>query len=169
MSLLPHRYPFLLVDRVLELDPGTPGSGDQERERQRTVLSRSLAGTADHARSADGRSPGPGRRGLDRRQCHLAAGRVALIASIDGVKLRRPVVPGDQLRLEILGQRIKATAACVWGVAKVGDTLAAEAAAIRHGEDATDAAGMARGRRTRAAVSEPWMNGSTRGSTSIRP
>ena len=55
------------------------------------------------------------------------ARRVALITSIDGVKLRRPVVPGDQLRLEVVGHRIKAKTACVSGLAKVGDSLAAEA------------------------------------------
>jgi 3-hydroxymyristoyl/3-hydroxydecanoyl-(acyl carrier protein) dehydratase len=54
-------------------------------------------------------------------------GWVALIASINGVKLRRPVVPGDQLRLEVFGQKIKSNSACVSGQAKVGDALAAEA------------------------------------------
>ena len=39
---------------------------------------------------------------LGRRERRLATGRVALLASIDGVKLRRPVVPGDQLRLEVI-------------------------------------------------------------------
>ena len=55
------------------------------------------------------------------------AGRLALIASIDDVKLRRPVVPGDQLRLEVVGNRIKENAAVVTGKAKVGDALAAQA------------------------------------------
>jgi 3-hydroxymyristoyl/3-hydroxydecanoyl-(acyl carrier protein) dehydratase len=50
-----------------------------------------------------------------------------LIASIDGVKLRRPVVPGDQLRLEIIGHRIKSTSATISGRAMVGTSLAAEA------------------------------------------
>ena len=57
----------------------------------------------------------------------LPQGRVALIASIDGVKLRRPVVPGDQLHLEVRGQRIKNSSACVKGRATVGESLAAEA------------------------------------------
>jgi UDP-3-O-[3-hydroxymyristoyl] N-acetylglucosamine deacetylase / 3-hydroxyacyl-[acyl-carrier-protein] dehydratase len=57
----------------------------------------------------------------------LPEGRVALIASIDGVKLRRPVVPGDQLRLEVRSQRIKNSSACVKGKASVGESLAAEA------------------------------------------
>ena len=57
----------------------------------------------------------------------MPAGRVALIASIDGVKLRRPVVPGDQLRLEVRSQRIKNSSACIKGQARVGESLAAEA------------------------------------------
>jgi UDP-3-O-[3-hydroxymyristoyl] N-acetylglucosamine deacetylase/3-hydroxyacyl-[acyl-carrier-protein] dehydratase len=57
----------------------------------------------------------------------MPPGRVALIASIDGVKLRRPVVPGDQLRLEVRSQRIKTSSACIKGQARVGDSLAAEA------------------------------------------
>ena len=38
MSLLPHRYPFLLVDRVLELEPPSAALGRQECQRQRAVL-----------------------------------------------------------------------------------------------------------------------------------
>ena len=57
----------------------------------------------------------------------LGNGRVALIATIDGVKLRRPVGPGDQLRLEITSHRVKNTSASVSGIARIGDTVAAEA------------------------------------------
>ena len=55
------------------------------------------------------------------------SGRVVLLASLDGVKLRRPVVPGDQLRLEVSSRKLKSNAASVYGVAKVGDAVAAEA------------------------------------------
>jgi beta-hydroxyacyl-ACP dehydratase FabZ len=55
------------------------------------------------------------------------SGRVAMLASVDGVKLRRPVVPGDQLRLEISAERIKQNSASVFGIVKVGDAVAAEA------------------------------------------
>jgi UDP-3-O-[3-hydroxymyristoyl] N-acetylglucosamine deacetylase / 3-hydroxyacyl-[acyl-carrier-protein] dehydratase len=50
-----------------------------------------------------------------------------LIASIDRVKLRRAVVPGDQLRLEVHGERIKSSSACIRGEARVGERVAAEA------------------------------------------
>ena len=33
-EIIPHRYPFLLVDRIIELEEGRAGGGDQERHRQ---------------------------------------------------------------------------------------------------------------------------------------
>jgi UDP-3-O-[3-hydroxymyristoyl] N-acetylglucosamine deacetylase / 3-hydroxyacyl-[acyl-carrier-protein] dehydratase len=126
MRLLPHRYPFLLVDRVLEVEPG-----------RRVVAIKNVSVNEPFFQ---GHWPGlpimPGV--LIVEAMAQAAGilvglsvdrsdRAVLIASIDGVKLRRPVVPGDQLRLEIAGHRIKSTSATVSGRAMVGDLLAAEA------------------------------------------
>ena len=127
MSLLPHRYPFLLVDRVLELDPG-----------HRAVAIKNVSVNEPFFR---GHWPGqpimPGvlivealaqaAGVLISASVPLRPGRVVLLASMDGVKLRRPVVPGDQLRLEVTSRKIKSNAACIYGVAKVGDAVAAEA------------------------------------------
>jgi UDP-3-O-[3-hydroxymyristoyl] N-acetylglucosamine deacetylase/3-hydroxyacyl-[acyl-carrier-protein] dehydratase len=73
-------------------------------------------------------------------------GKLALIAAIDDVKLRRPIVPGDQVLLEVTGDRIKNQAAVVTGAAKVGGSVAAEAR-IRFViiEAQRAAAGLARG------------------------
>jgi UDP-3-O-[3-hydroxymyristoyl] N-acetylglucosamine deacetylase/3-hydroxyacyl-[acyl-carrier-protein] dehydratase len=126
MRLLPHRYPFLLVDRVLELEPG-----------RRVVAIKNVSANEP---SFQGHWPArpmmPGV--LIVEAIAQAAGiliatsvdrsdRAVLIASIDGVKLRRPVVPGDQLRLEIIGHRLKSTSATISGRAMVGTSLAAEA------------------------------------------
>ena len=127
MSLLPHRYPFLLVDRVLELDPG-----------HRAVAIKNVSVNEPFFR---GHWPGqpimPGvlivealaqaAGVLISASVPLRPGRVVLLASLDGVKLRRPVVPGDQLRLEVTSRKIKSNAASIYGVAKVGDAVAAEA------------------------------------------
>jgi len=126
MSLLPHRYPFLLVDRVLELDPG-----------RRIVAIKNVSVNEPFFQ---GHWPAlpimPGvliieaiaqAAGVLFAACIERDDRVALITTIDGVKLRRPVGPGDQLRLEVIGQRVKKTSASVSGVAKVGDAVAAEA------------------------------------------
>jgi beta-hydroxyacyl-ACP dehydratase FabZ len=127
MRLLPHRFPFLLVDRVLEIEPG------------RRVFA--VKNVSANEPFFQGHWPGwpimpgvPVVEAIAQAAGILIAasdvvppGRVALIASIDGVKLRRRIVPGDQLRLEVFGRKIKPIAACLTGQAKVGDSLAAEA------------------------------------------
>ncbi len=126
VSLLPHRYPFLLVDRVLEVVP------------QRRVLA--IKNVSINEPFFTGHWPGmpimPGVlvvEALAQTAGVLIAasipreGKLALIAAIDAVKLRRPIVPGDQVLLEVTGNRIKNHAAVVTGTAKVGGTLAAEA------------------------------------------
>jgi UDP-3-O-[3-hydroxymyristoyl] N-acetylglucosamine deacetylase/3-hydroxyacyl-[acyl-carrier-protein] dehydratase len=127
LRLLPHRYPFLLIDRVLELEP--PG-------RALAVKNVSI-NEPFFAGHWPGRPIMPGVLILE--SVAQAAGvligasiedperKVAFIASIDRVKLRRPVVPGDQLHLEVRCDRIKNSSACIRGQAKVGEALAAEA------------------------------------------
>jgi UDP-3-O-[3-hydroxymyristoyl] N-acetylglucosamine deacetylase / 3-hydroxyacyl-[acyl-carrier-protein] dehydratase len=126
MSLLPHRYPFLLVDRVLELVP------------RRRVLG--IKNVSVNEPFFTGHWPGmpimPGVlvvEALAQTAGVLIAasipreGKLALIAAIDAVKLRRPIIPGDQVLLEVTGDRIKNQAAVVTGKAKVGGNVAAEA------------------------------------------
>jgi UDP-3-O-[3-hydroxymyristoyl] N-acetylglucosamine deacetylase/3-hydroxyacyl-[acyl-carrier-protein] dehydratase len=126
MSLLPHRYPFLLVDRVLELVP------------QKRVLG--IKNVSINEPFFRGHWPGmpimPGVlvvEALAQAAGVLIAasiprqGKLALIAAIDGIKLRRPIVPGDQVRLEVVSNRIKSHSAVVSGTAKVDGGLAAEA------------------------------------------
>ena len=126
MALLPHRYPFLLVDRVLELIPA-----------RRVVAIKNVSVNEPFFRGHwPGRPVMPGvlivealaqAAGVLIAASVPRAGKLALIASIDGVKLRRVVVPGDQLRLEVIGHRIKPNAAVVSGTARLGDAMAAEA------------------------------------------
>src|SRR5204862_3842087 len=99
-EILPHRYPFLLVDRVLEIQPG-----------QRVVAIKNVSCNEPFFQGHwPGRPIMPGVLILEALAqtagiliAHWADPRhsMAVIASIDDVKIRRPVVPGDQLRLEI--------------------------------------------------------------------
>ncbi len=127
MRLLPHRYPFLLVDRVLEIEP----NGWAVAVKNVTINEPFFAGHWPGLPIMPGvlilESLAQTAGILIAETIEMPPGRVALIASIDGVKLRRPVVPGDQLRLEVRSQRIKQSSACVKGQARVGDSLAAEA------------------------------------------
>ena len=124
LDVLPHRYPFLLVDRVVELEPG-----------KRAVAIKNVSYNEPFFQGHwPGRPIMPGV--LIVEAMAQTAGvliarsgtnhRYALLVSIDGVKFRRPVVPGDQLRLEVEGVRSTGRATQVYAYAKVGDRVAAE-------------------------------------------
>ncbi len=124
--ILPHRYPFLLVDRVVEIH-GT----------KRAV---GVKNVSSNEQFFQGHYPGqpimPGvlilealaqMGGILLSQELELKGKVAVLLSIDKVKFRRPVVPGDQLILEVESLRIKSRTGHVRCRAKVGEALAAEA------------------------------------------
>ena len=125
-KILPHRFPFLLVDRVLEHEPA------------RRVLA--LKNVTYNEPFFQGHWPDrPIMPGVLIVEALAQAGgimiadiidsrlRAALIVAIDNVKIRRPVVPGDQLHLEVTGLRLKSSLVDIHGVARVGDQIAAEA------------------------------------------
>jgi UDP-3-O-[3-hydroxymyristoyl] N-acetylglucosamine deacetylase/3-hydroxyacyl-[acyl-carrier-protein] dehydratase len=126
LRLMPHRYPMLLVDRVIEMD------GDRRAVGIKNVTM--------NEPFFQGHYPGmPVMPGvlivealaqlsgllLSRKLEH--SGKIPLLLSLDKVKLRRPVVPGDQLVLESENIRVKARTGHVRCKAYVGDQVAAEA------------------------------------------
>jgi beta-hydroxyacyl-ACP dehydratase FabZ len=127
MKLLPHRYPMLLVDRILELDPGTRIVG--------------LKNVTANEQFFQGHFPGapvmPGvliveamaqcsavlfLRDLEDREKKLF-----LFGGIDKARFRKPVLPGDQLILECVVLQKRAGTVKVRGVARVNDAVVAEA------------------------------------------
>ncbi len=124
LRVLPHRYPFLLVDRVTALEPG------------RRVVA--LKNVTYNEPFFQGHWPGrpimPGVLIVEAMAQAAgvliargaASGCEALLASIDGVKLRRPVVPGDQLVIEVDGVRSGGRATQVKAVARVAGRVVAE-------------------------------------------
>ena len=124
--ILPHRYPFLLVDRVIELD------GDRRAVGIKNVTM--------NEQFFQGHFPGtpimPGvlilealaqMSGLLFAQRLEHTGQLAVLLSMDKVKMRRAVVPGDQLILESQAVRIKNRSGDCRCRALVGDQVAAEA------------------------------------------
>jgi 3-hydroxyacyl-[acyl-carrier-protein] dehydratase len=125
--ILPHRYPFLLVDRVDEIGP--------ERILARKLVSRNEPFFNGHF---PGHPVMPGVliiEALAQAGALLAAHtvgfdpetQVVYFMAIDGAKFRQPVVPGDVLVLDVVPLR---KGKMIWklrGEAKVGDVLVAEA------------------------------------------
>lgn len=126
LDILPHRYPMLLLDRVLELEAG-----------RRVVGVKNVTFNEPFFQGHwPGRPIMPGvliieamaqAAGVLIASSVSRTGKAAVIASIDDVKLRRPVVPGDQLRIEVDALKIKPASASVAAVARVDDALAAQA------------------------------------------
>jgi beta-hydroxyacyl-ACP dehydratase FabZ len=125
-ELLPHRYPMLMVDRILDFTedsiigiknvtfnephftghfPGFPVMpGVMIIEAMAQVAGILVSKVAPHTR-----------------------GKLMFLASVEEAKFRRPVMPGDQLRIEMKLSRLKMTVAKMHGVATVDGQVAAEA------------------------------------------
>lgn len=124
--ILPHRYPMLMVDRVIEMD------GDR-----RAIGVKNVTINEPYFQGHYPRHPiMPGvliieamaqLGGLLLSQKLEHTGKVAVLLSLDKVKFRRPVEPGDQLILEAQTLRVKSRTGEVFCQAHVGDELAAEA------------------------------------------
>ncbi|MGY8822681.1 MAG: 3-hydroxyacyl-ACP dehydratase FabZ [Candidatus Latescibacterota bacterium] len=126
-KILPHRYPFLLVDRVVEMVPG-----------EKIVAIKNVTANEPFFQ---GHFPGyPVMPGVLIVEALAQAGcvmmlqsiedrenKVPFFAGIDGCRFRRPVVPGDQLRLELTVLRQRGISCKMEGKAYVGEELAAEA------------------------------------------
>lgn len=99
LRLLPHRYPMVLVDRVLEMEPGKRAVGVKNVSFNEPFFQ----GHYPEAPIMPGvliiEAMGQ-LAGLMLSQTIDHEGKVAVLLSIDGVKLRKPVTPGDQLVLE---------------------------------------------------------------------
>lgn len=125
MNILPHRHPFLLIDRVLEMEEGKKcvalknvtmnepffqGHFPQEPVMPGVLIIEALAQTGAVAMLS-----------MDEFK-----GKIAFFGGIDKAKFRGKVVPGDTLRLEVEMIKIKRNAGIGKGVAYVGDKKVAE-------------------------------------------
>lgn len=129
LEKLPHRYPFLLVDRVLEMEPGKRikalknvtinepffvGHFPHRPVMPGVLILEALAQAAALlAFSVEG-------EGTDHNS-------VIYFVGIDAARFKRPVEPGDQLTLEVEVDRVRAGIHKFKVRARVGDELAAEA------------------------------------------
>lgn len=127
LGVLPHRYPFMLVDRITDMDV----------ENQRIVGYKNLTFNEPFFQ---GHFPGepimPGVMQLEAmaqvsgillNKMMAKEGAIAYFMAIDKAKFRRKVMPGDTLRMEIQVTRMRSRMAVVEGKAYIGDDLASQA------------------------------------------
>ncbi|MFH1901190.1 MAG: UDP-3-O-acyl-N-acetylglucosamine deacetylase [Candidatus Omnitrophota bacterium] len=126
MRILPHRYPFLLVDKIIYLQKGKRSVGIKNVTMNEYFF--------------QGHFPGrpimPGVliveamaqiAGVLMLACEENKGKLAYFMAANNVKFRKPVEPGDQLLIEVTAGRIKSRTAAVYAKASVGESKVAEA------------------------------------------
>jgi len=127
MSILPHRYPFLLIDRILEIEP-----------RTRIVAIKNVTMNEPFFQ---GHFPDyPIMPGVLMIEAIAQAGgtmlmtevpdranKLMVFTGIDSAKFRRPVVPGDQVRIEVTVLQWRSRAVRMLGIATVDGKVVCEA------------------------------------------
>jgi len=128
MKLLPHRYPFILIDRVLELIPGDRIVALKNVTINEPFFQGHFPAFAvmPGVLIVEAMAQTGGVLYLD-SQPPEKRGALVYFMGMDKVKFRKPVVPGDQIIFEVqlLKQRLKAIKMA--GTAKVDDKVVAEA------------------------------------------
>ena len=129
LKQLPHRYPFLLVDRVLEIEKGVR----IKALKNVTINEPFFTGHFPHRPVMPGvlmleaLAQAAALLSFDTLDTAPDDNTVYYFAGIDGARFKRPVEPGDQLHLEIKIDRVRGGIWKFKGVARVGEEVACEA------------------------------------------
>lgn len=126
LDILPHRYPFLLIDRVLEVEPGVRAVG----------LKNATIGEPFFVGHFPGHPIMPGVLIIE-MMAQVAGvmlltldehrGKLAYLAGVDKARFRKPVLPGDQIIAEVTMVKARGPIGFVTAKAKVDGTVVCEA------------------------------------------
>lgn len=128
MTLLPHRYPMLMIDRLVDIVPGESGVGIKNVTYNENffqghfpqapvmpgvliieAMAQSAAAYTSYTEELD------------------VEGKIVLFMGVDRARFRKPVVPGDQLRIDVKTVQKRPPVWKFEGVARVNGTKVAEA------------------------------------------
>ena len=126
-EILPHRYPFLLVDKIIELIPRTRIVGIKQVTINEPFFQGHFPGAPVMPGVLQIEALAQVGAILALREFEDRAGKIPFFSGIENARFRRPVVPGDTLELEVIALRIGSRVQKMQGFARVDGKITAEA------------------------------------------
>ena len=126
-KILPHRHPFLLVDRVVELEPRVRIVGVKQVTINEPFFSGHFPGAPVMPGVLQIEALAQLGAILVLREFEDRDTKIPFFSAIEHARFRRPVVPGDTLMLEVIALRVGSKVQKMRGIATVDGQVAAEA------------------------------------------
>jgi 3-hydroxyacyl-[acyl-carrier-protein] dehydratase len=128
MQLLPHRPPFLLIDRIIDMDADLSGTGIKNVTMNEPFFVGHFPGrpVMPGVLIIEAMAQTAGALVVNHKGAEVE-GSLVYFMTIDGARFRKPVVPGDTLHLSVRRTQQRSRVWRYEGKARVGDTLVAEA------------------------------------------
>ena len=126
-EILPHRYPFLLVDKIVELEPRVRIVGIKQVTANEHFFQGHFPGAPVMPGVLQIEALAQVGAILALREFEYREGKIPFFTGIESAKFRKPVVPGDTLELEVIALRIGSKVQKMKGIARVDGNITSEA------------------------------------------
>lgn len=126
-QILPHRFPFLLVDKIIELEPRSRIVGIKQVTINEPFFTGHFPGAPVMPGVLQIEALAQVGAILALREFEDRESRIPFFSGIEKARFRKPVVPGDTLELEVTALRIGSRVQKMLGIARVDGQITAEA------------------------------------------